>query len=361
MSTAGYILQIRSQIALSAALSLLHHRAGACTGASVGFCAVIDDPREAASASHMTAIKAISLGAAFALALASMASAQTSTNVASAKPPSRAVAPRRAATPLKLPLDVAGVPDRNLIHELEALTRPCEVVAATLRTRFTIAGRLRGRNVRVQLRLELMFGNSARLEPVVPSGPLPFMLSAKDEDGTLFIRNGNQVVHDRFSNLMEAAIGVSISARELYELLACRLSWGLEDSLISLNSDWFRVVSGYGDDSSLDTYVHRAGNSPWRYVAAIHHRLKPPASMWRADFLQRRNDAFQQIRIRSLNWTGEEDGVYDLMVTRDFAWLDNVGVPSDVAMPQGATPKTLEELKSYFPLIVARPGPQAVR
>jgi hypothetical protein len=299
----------------------------------------------------MTSIKALSLAAAFTLALACTALAQTSTTGAPANPASRAGASRPAAAPLRLPLDMAGVPDRNVIHELESLTRRCELFPASLKTRFTIAGILRGRSVRVQLRLELIFGNAARLEPVVRSGPLPFVLTATDEDGTLFIRNGNHVVHDRFSNLMQAIIGVPISARELYDVMGCRWPSGLEDNLFSFDSNWFKVISVYGEDS-LDTYVHRTGNSPWRYVAAIHHRIKPPLT-WRVDFLQRRNDVFQQLRIKSLNWTGEENGAYDLMVTRDFAWLDNTGGPVDVSIPQGATPKTLEELKASFPLIAA--------
>jgi hypothetical protein len=124
--------------------------------------------------------------------------------------------------------------------------------------------------------------------------------------------------------------------------------------LLRLGPDWFRVESSYGDDSILETFVHREEPSGWRYAAAIHHHWPDPYGSWRADFLERPHDILQRMRIRSLNWIGETDGVYDLTLTRDFVSLDNADpVPPEVAIAPTATETTLADLKSSLPLIIA--------
>jgi hypothetical protein len=304
----------------------------------------------------MRAIKRTAVGALLVCALTVTTSAQKA-NVSGVAIPAnpasrRAAAPRAAPRPLELPVDVAGVRDSEPSDALATLTKPCELQLG-LSARMTVSGQFRGRNVRTQLRLSLVPGLGTRIEPVARSGPPPFVLYAKQDDAALFIRSGNRVVHDGFPNLMEAAVGVHVSERELLELLmACPMLW--DSNVTHLGPDWFRRVSLFGEESMLEIYVHRDGPSaPWRYAAAIHQRLQDTNRSWRADFLERRHDVFQRLRIRSLNWIGEVDGVYDLTLTRDFASFYNFGPVAGAPVSPTATDTTLGDLKSSLPLIIA--------
>jgi hypothetical protein len=102
----------------------------------------------------------------------------------------------------------------------------------------------------------------------------------------LFIRSGNRVVHDRFANLMRAAVGVHVSERELYELLTCPENW--EGDLLLLGPDWIKMTTAYPIgyaigvsspdlDSILETFLHREARRRGN-VAAIHHHYQTRTS-----------------------------------------------------------------------------------
>src|SRR5262245_28195280 len=117
-----------------------------------------------------------------------------------------------------LPLDVARTDPSDLRKDLETLSQSCEMLMS-LSVRFRISGTIRGRRVDAGVRLSAIPTLAMRLEPVVASGSPPFVLQAKrragasdDEDGTLYIRQGNRVVHDRVSSLMNTVIGVPLGA-----------------------------------------------------------------------------------------------------------------------------------------------------
>ena len=256
-----------------------------------------------------------------------------------------------------LPLDVARTDPSDLRADFETMSEPCALIFA-LNVRFTISGTLHGRPINAEVRLSTLPTLAMRLEPVVASGSLPFVLQATrrpgaddDEEGTLYIRQGNRVIHQRVSALMNAVIGLPFGARELSRILTCPHDWPAPSA--RLGPDWFTVESVYGH-GTLETYVHRDASRPWSYLAAIHTSATLPTRKWRIDFLERRHEVFQRLRIRSLDWLGEPDGRDDIVLLREFAWLSRVGVPTAAGIPESASAATLDELASTVPLIAAR-------
>lgn len=254
-----------------------------------------------------------------------------------------------------LPLDVARTDPSDLRADFDALSLPCGLVIR-LNVRFRMIGTIHGRPVDAEVRLSTIPTLTMRLEPVVTSGSPGFVLQAKrqpgtadDEDGILYIRQGNRVVHDRVSALMNAAIGLPFGSRELSRILTCPHDWPAPSA--RLGPDWFTVVSEYGD-GTLETFVHRDSPHPWAYSAAIHTSAQVPNVRWRIDFLERRDEVFRRIRIRSLDWLGEPDRRDDITLLREFAWLTNIGEPVAVTIPESASDVTLDKLGSA-PLIAA--------
>ena len=258
-----------------------------------------------------------------------------------------------------LPLDVAPTePTLDLRKDFETLSEPCGLLIR-LNVRFRVTGTIRGRQVDADVRLSTIPTLTMRLEPVVASGSPPFVLQANrrpgvddDEDGTLYIRQGNRVVHHRVSALMNAVLGVPFGARELFHILTCPHE-PLPYPSMRLGPDWFSVYTMYGDDGMLETYVHRDASHPWAYSAAIHTSSTVPNRRWRIDFLERRHEVFRRLRIRSLDWLGEVDGRDDVTLLRSFAWVTNIGEPVAVVIPESASGVTLDELGSAVPLIAA--------
>jgi len=266
---------------------------------------------------------------------------------------------RTSATP-DLPLDMVGIPDASLGTDYDTISKGCENLFG-LKTRFRITGTMRGRRVDAEVRLGVVPGLTMRLEPVVQSGSPQFVLQANDgsgnqlandEHGTLFIRQGNRVVRDKVAALMNAVIGVPISERELFEIFTCPTFWAGVD-LARLGPDWFRLVTPYGEEALLETYLHRDASHAWAYAAAIHHALTVPERKWRIDFLERRHEVFGRLRIRSMNWLGEMDRQDDITLLREFASLDADGIPVAETIPATAREISLADLKGAIPLITA--------
>lgn len=259
-----------------------------------------------------------------------------------------------------VPLDRVGIPDERLATEYEPIWSRCPGLLG-LKTRFRITGTLRGRRVDVELRLALAAGLAMRLEPVVPSGSPSFVLQANDgsgsqpangERGTLFIRQSNRVVRDKIAALMDTVLGLPIGERELLEILTgCPTGWSSAD-FTRVGPDWFKLITPYGDEGMLETYLHRDGSSPWTCLAAIHHQLAAPERMWRIDFLERRHDVFGRLRVRSLGWLGEFDRQDDLALMLEFASFDGGALP-EATIPKTARETSLADLKSALPLITA--------
>jgi hypothetical protein len=263
-----------------------------------------------------------------------------------------------ARTP-DLPLDVARTnPTFDLRKDLETLSQSCALLIR-LNVRFRITGTIQGRRVDAGVRLSAIPTLAMRLEPVVASGSPPFVLQANrrpgvddDEDGTLYIRQGNRVVHHRVSALMNAVIGLPLGAKELFHILTCpHEPWPYPSA--QLGSDWFSVYTEYADDGTLETYIHRDALHPWAYTAAIHSSVNVPSRRWRIDFLERHHEVFRRLRIRSLDWLGEVDRRDDITLLREFAWVSNVGEPVAVVIPESASGETLDELGSAVPLIAS--------
>lgn len=276
-----------------------------------------------------------------------------------------------AATTPDLPFDVAPTnPAFDLRKDLDTLSVPCGLLIR-LNVRFRMTGTIRGRRVDAAVRLSAVPTVAMRLEPVVASGSPPFVLQANrrpgvddDEDGTLFIRQGNRVVRDKLSALIEAVIGLPINEQELFEIFTgCPTSWSSAD-LYRLGSDWFKLLTPYGDDAVLETYWLRDRSHPWTYSAAIHYTLSAPERKWRIDFLEGRPEVFVRLRIRSMNWLGELDRQDDITLLREFAWIDANGIQGAATIPAAAREISLVELKSAIPLITTpsiqrSPSPQA--
>jgi len=253
-----------------------------------------------------------------------------------------------------------AIPDPSLSSDFETISNDCQhVFALDLKTRFRIRGTMRGRRVDVDLRLGLGPALMMRLEPVLPSGSLPFVLQATDgsgnlqghdEQGTLFIRKGDRVVRDKVATLIDAVIGVPMGERELFEIFTCPTFVSSTD-FFRLGPDWFKLVSFYDDQAVLETYFHRNGPHPWAYSAAIHYTVTTPERKWRIDFLERRPELIGRLRIRSMNWLGEMDRQDDITLVREFAWLDGDFSPAEI--PATAREISLADLKSAIPLITA--------
>jgi hypothetical protein len=256
-----------------------------------------------------------------------------------------------------LPLDIAHTDPSDLRTDFETMSEPCAQIFE-LNVRFRITGTIHGRAINAEVRLSTLPTLAMRLEPVVASGSPPFVLQATrrlgdsdNEDGTLYIRQGNRVIHERVSALMNAVIGMPFGARELSRILTCPHDWPAPSA--RLGPDWFTVESVYVG-GTLETYVHRDVSHPWAYLAAIHTSDTLPTRKWRIDFLDRRNEVFRRLRIRSLDWLGEPDRSDDITLLREFAWLNRVGVPVAVAIPESASEVTLDTLGSAVPLITTR-------
>lgn len=229
----------------------------------------------------------------------------------------------------------AGVPHRPAEELFNAVTARCAGLAT-----FTAALRLSGKAGNERLRGTLLTGLAApasvRFEAVAPFGQPFFILAGHQGRATLLMPRDAMVLTDaQVPDVLERLTGLRLGSVDLRMLLtACLALPATPRSGLLYSRDWYSVVVG----ADTVAYLRTIDGRP-RIVAADDGE-------WRVDYGQYQNDWPRQVRIRSV--AGEVDmtaALEDLSINTD---IDPRAF--EVIVPPGASPITLDHLKSVVPL-----------
>jgi hypothetical protein len=257
----------------------------------------------------------------------------------------------RRALP-RLPLDDLGVLDgyntRRYATELDSCER-----LVTVSGRFALSGSVGGRPLKAQLRVGTMLtGAYTRVESAAASGHPRFVVTASAEDATLLLPQERRVLaHQRFADVMEASIGIPLSADEVFRIFVCpergvNEAWRMGDL-------WARLAF-IGGNVGYKVFVHRnKAAEPWGMVAMIGHDGDTRVG-WRADFLKPRPPEWKRVRLSSVDWSGATDRTFDVLWSIDEVEVNTlVTMQEFTAIPvEGATAITLQEIRRLGPLLL---------
>lgn len=241
---------------------------------------------------------------------------------------------------MKLPAG-PGAPAADAVQALAQATAVCQGIR-TLTAEVAASGKAGGQRFRARLSVGVATPASARIEAVAPFGAPFFILAAHDDDTTLLLPREDRVLrHGRSAEVLDAAVGVPLSAADLRIALTGCAPNVRQPAGRALGADW-RVIADGGDE----LYLHRGGSAqPWQLVAAIR-------AAGRLEYRDHLNGLPRTIRMTSTPGARGEGASFD--VTLALTQVDtNVTLGAEVFrvdVPASAQPITLDELRH------ARPG-----
>jgi hypothetical protein len=227
--------------------------------------------------------------------------------------------------------------------DLTAITQRCSELSS-LASEAALSGRVGGRRVRGQLHLGVARGRGIRLEGIAPFGAPIFTLAGTVERATLVLPRDSRVVADTPpAELIEALAGVALTPDDLLALLVGCL--GLHDRTAPA-ADAFQDV-GHGlvwvstPETRTEIWLNVTGAEP-RVIAVrrgdllVDYAQPPGADGDTPQFrLVAGGGAKADLTLRMSQFEPKAD-------LPDAAWR--------VDAPAGATPMTLDELRSAGPL-----------
>ena len=234
----------------------------------------------------------------------------------------------------------ASADDPTAVDAFTQATASCK----GLRT-FTSALRLSGRVGDERLRGTLLTGLAApasvRFEAVAPFGQPVFILAGRNNRATLFLPRENRVLTDAaLPTVLERLTGVNLSGGDLRLVLTgCLSETAAAADGKRWPNGWQAVTIAGASGDSITAYLRVVGGRP--VVAAADH------GAWRVDYADHANGFPRSVRLRSAS-----GAAIDLTAAIDELQV-NAGIEDaafDVAVPAGARPMTLEDLKSVAPL-----------
>ncbi len=239
-----------------------------------------------------------------------------------------------------------GVAASDLAAVMASATNGCRDLR-TLSAEVRVAGRVRGRRIRGRLSAGFAAPGSVRIEAVAPFGPPVFILVSVDREASLLLPRDRRVVHDvPADQLLDALVGIRLTPAGLWQAVtACPEAQSTAGGR-SFGDDWRRVE--VPPDERL--YFHRVAGV-WRLVSDLHQRGDAARVV---EYLQYQGNL--PTRIHLSGGGPERAAAYEIAL--DLSQLEpNVELAPEVfeiAVPPGAQPMTLDELRRTGPL--AAPG-----
>ena len=228
-----------------------------------------------------------------------------------------------------------ATPDPSAVDAFTQATRQCAGLK-TLTAELRLSGRAGDERLRGTLHTGLAAPGSLRFEAVAPFGQPFFILAGRENRATLFLPREDQVLPDApVPDLLERLTGLSLSATDLRLILTGCLSEGATPSNGRAFAREWRAVDL---DTGVVAYLRAVGGRP-TIVAADHGN-------WRVDYAQHQSNFPRQVRIRSMS------GDVDMTAALEQVEINTAIDPRafEVQAPPGASPITLEHLRSVVPL-----------
>jgi hypothetical protein len=228
----------------------------------------------------------------------------------------------------------AGTPDPGAIDLLASATARCATVQ-TWSAEAAVSGQVRGRTVRLTVLAGTTERGDLRLEGLAPFGaPLFVLAAAADSASLLFPRDPSVLRGEATAVVLEALVGLALSAPDLHALLAgCGVSGRAPSGGRAFGDDWKAVEAGPGRTLFL---VNDQG--AWRLAAARLDML----IVGYADFA---SGAPREIRIVSED---ASNGSSARLLLRLSQVEENGVLPAEafqLRVPAGARPLSLGELR----------------
>ena len=231
----------------------------------------------------------------------------------------------------------AGAPFPDGATAYTEATAQCRGVR-TLSAELGLAGRVAGNKVRGRILAGFAAPADLRLEAPAPFGRPVFVLVARGDRATLVLNRDRRVLRDApTEQIVDALAGVPLGADPLRATLAgCGFGGGTVSAAQLYPGDWAGVETG-----DTRTWLRRVDGS-WRVVAST----RGPLEVRYDDFSSGRPTT---VRLRNITPRGSATDLVlrlsqvDVNVTLDAAAFE-------AAVPDDATPMTLDELRRNGPL-----------
>jgi hypothetical protein len=242
-----------------------------------------------------------------------------------------------------------GGPLPGFADTFNLATATCQGVR-TLTAEIAVSGRVAGQRLRGRVLAGFERPGSLRLEALAPFGSPFFILAAKDNEGTLLLpRDGRVLTGAAPRDIIEALTGLDRSPADLHALLSgCLVPNPTAIDGQSLQGDWALVVL----DGGSRAYLRRL-SGVWRVVAGqvagrTVGRSAPGLTVEYAGFVQGLPS------VVNLWQDAEAGGAVSAALAFRLSQIEaNRAInPAAfaVAVPSGATPLTLDELRRSGPL-----------
>lgn len=239
-----------------------------------------------------------------------------------------------AAKRLSLPSD-SGSPLPEFAQVHEQVSAACRTVR-TLTVELSLAGRAGGRRLSGRVVSGFEQPRSMRLEGVAPFGPAAFILVARGDMARLVLPRENLVLSDASAeDVLGALTGVALAPADLQAILTGCVTPVPMAAAGRLHRDGWASIDL---EAGATAYLRRQG-PVWRMRAARRGDWQLDYPAWQGSFPR-------VVRMRS------GAGMVDLEAT--LSQLEaNVGLDPaafEVAVPPGARPITLDQLRDAGPL-----------
>lgn len=239
---------------------------------------------------------------------------------------------------LKLPAG-PGMPASDAAALLDRATAACRRIT-TISAEISVSGSVGGRRVRGRLLAGLAAPDFLYIEAPAPFGAPLFIIGASGGDATLLLPRDRRVLeHGRPGDVLEAIAGVPMDPADLRATLTgCAAAAAGDEEARAFGTDW-RLIAG-----DRLRYLRRDRlTDRWRLVTVT---ATGPRG-WRADY-----GNFVDEHPRNLRLMSNEPRGFDLRL--DLSQVDlNVALDAStfrVAVPGGARPISIEELRANGPL-----------
>lgn len=249
----------------------------------------------------------------------------------------------------------APVPAAEADASFAQATASCRALR-TLTAEIAVSGSAGGHRLRGRLSAGVAAPASARLEAVAPFGPPLFIFVATGDEATLLLpRDDRALEHGRADAVLDAVAGVPLGAADLEAILTgcAPLAEAGPVQARQFGDAWRQLTRASGDD----LYLHREKmEEPWVLAALV--RRGAGGRAWRTEYRDRRNGLPRTIRVASLG-DARSPGAFDLQLVLSQV---ETNVPLDasaftLAIPNTATPISLDELRRNGPLAPKPEGP----
>jgi hypothetical protein len=234
-----------------------------------------------------------------------------------------------------LPTD-SGTPLSDYVAIHAQVSAACAGVR-TLQAEMTLSGRVAGQRVRARVHAGFERSGSMRLEGVAPFGPPIFILAARSNAAVLLLPRESRVVLGAAPEaILGALTGVALAPDDLQAVLTgCVTADPRPVAGRVHRNDWVSI--DLDDQSRL--FLQRRRQA-WEVRAARRNGWQIEYGAWTGLFPQ-------TVTLRSTN-----DAPVDLTATLGQLQV-NAGISAaafEVAVPAGAVPLTLDELRAAGPL-----------